>query len=70
MTGLLLFLFSCVSPYGLTGSENSEGQFIDDYYNDRVIDYTTKIFDDEIKTLLLHSSASELEPPIITLKGS
>lgn len=70
MTGLLLFLISCISPYYLSGTESTDEDHFEDYYDDRVIDYTTKVFDPEIKTLLLHSSASELEPPIIFLKGS
>ncbi len=41
-----------------------------EYYGERVIDYTTRIYDPEIRTVILHSSGSELEPPIIFLKGS
>lgn len=42
----------------------------DEYFGDKVNNYTTRIYDPEIRTLILHSSASELEPPIIYLKGS
>lgn len=42
----------------------------DEYYGEKVNDYTTRIYDPEIRTVIMHSSASELEPPIIFLNGS
>ncbi len=42
----------------------------DQYYGEKVNDYTTRIYDPEIRTVILHSSSSELEPPIIFLNGS
>jgi predicted aspartyl protease len=41
-----------------------------EYYGERIVDYTTRIYDNEIQTVILHSSASELEPPIIMLNGA
>jgi len=40
------------------------------YYGDKVVDYTNRKYDDEIRSIILHSSASELEPPIINLDGA
>jgi len=41
-----------------------------EYFDDKFIDYTTKIYDDQIKTLIIHTTASELEPPVINLNGT
>jgi hypothetical protein len=40
------------------------------YFGDAALDYTDRTYDDNIKTVLIHSSGSELEPPIINLNGT
>lgn len=70
LTSLLIALFSCTAPHGIAEGDERISEAEADYYGDRVNNYTTRIFDPEIKTLILHSSASELEPPIIFLNGS
>lgn len=69
-TAAVFALLSCTVPYGLAEVDAGASEAGTAYYEDRVTDYTTRIFDPEIKTLILHSSASELEPPIIHLNGS
>lgn len=62
---------SCSGMQHATAEESEKlRQQQDEYFGDRVIDYTTRIYDPEIRTVILHSSASELEPPIILLNGS
>ncbi len=39
----------------------------DGYYNEKFVDYSTRIFDENIKTLLLYPAKAELEQPIIQL---
>lgn len=40
------------------------------YYEDSFVDFETKIYDDKIRTLILHTSTSELQAPVIVLNGS
>ncbi len=75
---LVLILNVCFIHSGhaqKTKSDKSQKKVrIDDakpgYYDDKVVDYTNRKYDEEIRTIILHSSASELEPPIINLGGS
>jgi len=40
------------------------------YFDENFIDYTTRSYDDDIRTIIMHTTASELEPPVINLNGS
>jgi len=40
------------------------------YFDENFIDYTTKTYDENIRTLVIHTTASELEPPVINLNGT
>lgn len=40
------------------------------YFDDNFIDYTTRAYDENIRTIIMHTTASELEPPVINLNGS
>lgn len=78
----ILLLLACSSSSKISSKENSSGYQEntsastisngnpDGYYDEKFIDYVNRSYDEHIKTVILHSSASELEPPIINLKGS
>lgn len=40
------------------------------YFDGSALDYTDRTYDDKIRTVIIHSSGSELEPPIINLIGT
>ena len=40
------------------------------YFDENFIDYTTRSYDESIKTIVVHTTASELEPPVINLNGT
>jgi len=40
------------------------------YYDENFIDYTTRTYDESIRTVIIHTTASELEPPVINLRGT
>lgn len=42
----------------------------DGYFDENFIDYTTKVYDQQIRTVIMHTTASELEPPVINLNGT
>ncbi len=77
---LLLFLMemlpACTSSKSIvsensTKKENQRDQRIQDaYFTPDFQDFTTNIYDDNIHTLLIHSSGSELEYPIIQLNAN
>ncbi len=75
----LMLMFCLIASLGILQSEphaaNIQGQSLltpddSDYYNKTYIPYDDGVYDNQIKTVLLHKSGFELSQPILSLNGS
>jgi len=60
-------LSSCSASGSVISAEKKENQ--PEYFNDKELQYADKIYDEHIKTVILHIKGSELDAPIIPLNG-
>jgi hypothetical protein len=66
LTGLIAFF----SPRD-SGAQNADSDSdLYQYYNEKEVRYTDRVYDPNIKTVLLHIKGSELDAPIIPLNSS
>lgn len=64
-------LISACSAAGSIQSDREENlEAREEYFDAKELQYTDKIYDDNIKTVILHIKGSELEAPIIPLNGN
>jgi len=65
-----LFITACSATSALQLELEEESKVEQEYYDSKELQYADKIYDDNIKTVLLHIKGSELEAPIIPLSGN
>jgi len=64
------FISSCSSASNTLQSEKqTKDEPQPEYFNKKELQYTDKIYDESIKTVILHIKGSELDAPIIPLNG-
>jgi hypothetical protein len=70
---LILLILTCAVQhplYSQKGTKPPRQEREQSWYDEKNVDYTTRIYDSSIHTLLVHNSLSELEWPIIPFNGS
>jgi hypothetical protein len=70
----ILFLFasnllSCRASSAIAITEKEKKKNQPEYFNDKELQYNDKVYDEQIKTVILHIKGSELDAPIIPLNG-
>jgi hypothetical protein len=63
------FISSCQASLPLQPEGKFERKLKAEYFDSKELQYTDKIYDESIKTVILHLKGSELEAPIIPLNG-
>ncbi|MGB6037190.1 MAG: type IX secretion system plug protein domain-containing protein, partial [Cryomorphaceae bacterium] len=65
-----LFITACSASSALQLNLEEDLEAEQEYFDSKELQYTDKVYDDNIKTVLVHIKGSELEAPIIPLNGN
>jgi hypothetical protein len=65
-----LFISACSASSSLQNQNEEDINVEEEYFDTKELQYIDKIYDDNIKTVLVHIKGSELEAPIIPLNGN
>jgi hypothetical protein len=63
------FISACSASSSLQSERTSAIESQPEYFDNKELQYTDKIYEESIKTVILHIKGSELDAPIIPLNG-
>ncbi|MCZ4407473.1 DUF5103 domain-containing protein [Cryomorphaceae bacterium 1068] len=63
------FISACSASSSLQSENDPAAKSQPEYFDDKELQYTDKIYDESIRTVILHIKGSELDAPIIPLNG-